>query len=46
MKKFLSIRKASGGGEVISMNCVFEAYEPHEFRMIKEMFELRVEENA
>ena len=38
--------KASGGGEVISMNCVFEAYEPHEFRMIKEMFELRVEENA
>ena len=42
MRKFLTIRKASGGGEVISMNCVFEKYEPNEFRLLKEMFDLKV----
>ena len=43
LKKFLTIREASGGGEVISMNCVFEKYEPNEFRLLKEMFDLKVE---
>ena len=46
MRKFLTIRKASGGGEVISMNCIFEAYDPSEFKMLKEMFELKVEEDS
>ena len=45
LKKFLTIRKASGGGEVISMNCVFEKYEPNEFKLLKEMFDLEVEED-
>ena len=44
LKKFLTIRKASGGGEVISMNCVFEKYEPNEFKLLKEMFDLKVED--
>ena len=45
LKQFLTIRKASGGGEVISMNCIFEKYEPNEFKLIKEMFDLEVEED-
>ena len=45
LKKFLTNRKASGGGEVISMNCVFEKYEPNEFKLLKEMFDLEVEED-
>ena len=45
LKKFLTIRRASGGGEVISMNCVFEKYEPNEFKLLKEMFDLEVEED-
>ena len=44
LKKFLTIRKASGGGEVISMNCIFEKYEPNEFKLLKEMFDLKVED--
>ena len=44
MKQFLTIRKASGGGEVISMNCIFEKYEPNEFKLIKEMFDLEAED--
>ena len=46
MRKFLTIRKASGVGEVISMNCVFEVYDPSEFKMLKEMFELKAEEDS
>ena len=46
IKKFLNIREASGGGEVISMNCIFEKYEPNEFKMIKEMIDLKVEEDS
>ena len=45
LKKFLTIRKASGGGEVISMNCVFEKYEPNEFKLLKEMIDLEVEKD-
>ena len=44
LKKFLTIRKASGGGEAISMDYVFETYKPDEFKLIKEMFDLKVEE--
>ena len=44
LKKFLTIRKASGGGEVISMDYIFETYKPDEFKLIKEMFNLKVEE--
>ena len=44
LKMFLTIRKASGGGEVISMDYVFETYKPDEFKLIKEMFDLKVEE--
>ena len=44
LKKFLTIRKASGGGEVISMDYIFETYKPDEFKLIKEMFDLKVEE--
>ena len=44
LKKFLTIRKASGGGELISMDYVFEKYKPDEFKLIKEMFDLKVEE--
>ena len=46
LKKFLTIRNASGGGEVISMNCIFEKYEPNEFKLLKEMFDLEVEEDV
>ena len=44
LKKFLKIRKASGGGEVISMEYIFEAYQPNEFKLLKEMFDLKVGE--
>ena len=44
LKKFLTIRKASGGGELISMDYVFETYKPDEFELLKEMFDLKVEE--
>ena len=44
LKKFLTIRKASGGGELISMDYVFETYKPDEFTLLKEMFDLKVEE--
>ena len=44
LKKFLTIRKASGGGEVISMDYIFETYKPDEFKLLKEMFDLKVEE--
>ena len=44
LKKFLTIRKASCGGETISMDYVFETYKPDEFKLIKEMFDLKVEE--
>ena len=44
LNQFLTIRKASGYGEVISMNCVFEKYEPNEFKLIKEMFDLEAED--
>ncbi|MBQ3373378.1 MAG: hypothetical protein IJG40_09630 [Oscillospiraceae bacterium] len=44
LKQFLTIRKASCDGEVISMNCVFEKYEPNEFKLIKEMFDLEAED--
>ena len=44
LKKFLTIRKASCGGELISMDYVFETYKPDEFKLLKEMFELKVEE--
>ncbi len=46
LKRFLTIRKASGGGEVISMDYVFEAYKPDEFKILKERFGLKVEEEA
>ncbi len=44
LKKFLTIREASGGGEGISMEYVFETYKPDEFKLLKEMFDLKVEE--
>ena len=44
LKKFLTIRKASGGGELISMDYIFETYKPDEFKLLKEMFDLKVEE--
>ena len=44
LKKFLTIRKASCGGEAISMDYVFETYKPDEFKLLKEMFDLKVEE--
>ena len=44
LKKFLTIRKASGGGELISMDYIFEMYKPDEFKLLKEMFDLKVEE--
>ena len=44
LKKFLTIREASCGGEVISMEYVFETYKPDEFKLLKEMFDLKVEE--
>ena len=44
LKKFMTIRKASSGGELISMEYVFETYKPDEFKLIKEMFDLKVEE--
>ena len=44
LKKFLTIRKASGGGELISMDYIFETYKPDEFKLLKEMFNLKVEE--
>ena len=44
LKKFLTIRKASCGGEAISMDYVFEIYKPDEFKLLKEMFDLKVEE--
>ena len=46
LKKFLTIRKASCGGELISMDYVFETYKPDEFRLLKEMFDLKVEEEG
>ena len=46
LKKFLTIRKASCGGETISMDYVFETYKPDEFRLLKEMFDLKVEEEG
>ena len=44
LKKFLTIREASGGGELISMDYIFETYKPDEFKLLKEMFDLKVEE--
>ena len=44
LKKFLTICKASSGGELISMDYVFETYKPDEFKLLKEMFDLKVEE--
>ena len=44
LKKFLTIHKASCGGEAISMDFVFETYKPDEFKLLKEMFDLKVEE--
>ena len=44
LKKFLTIRKASGGGELISMDYIFEMYKPDEFKLLTEMFNLKVEE--
>ena len=44
LKMFLTIRKASGGGEAISMDFVFETYKPDEFKLLKEMFDLKIEE--
>ena len=44
LKKFLTIRKASGGRELISMDYIFETYKPDEFKLIKEMFALKIEE--
>ena len=44
LKMFLTIRKASGGGELISMDYIFETYKPDEFKLLKEMFNLKVEE--
>ena len=44
LKKFLTIHKASGGGELISMDYIFEMYKPDEFKLLKEMFNMKVEE--
>ena len=44
LKKFMTIRKASSGGELISMEYVFETYKPDEFKLLKEMLDLKVEE--
>ena len=44
LKKYMTIRKASGGGELISMDYIFETYKPDEFKLLKEMFDLKVEE--
>ena len=44
LKKFLTIREASGCGELISMDYIFETYKPDEFKLLKEMFDLKVEE--
>ena len=44
LTKFMTIRKASSGGELISMEYVFETYKPDEFKLLKEMLDLKVEE--
>ena len=44
LKKFMTIRKASSGGELISMEYIFETYKPDEFKLLKEMLDLKVEE--
>ena len=44
LRNFLVIHKASCGGEVISMDYIFEAYRPKEFKLLKEMFDLKAEE--
>ena len=44
MKKFLSIHKAVDGQELITMKYVFADYDPEEFKLLKDLFGLKLEE--
>ena len=52
-KEYLEVRKSVDKcfdvlkkfrGELISMDYIFETYKPDEFKLLKEMFDLKVEE--
>ena len=43
MDNALTIHEASDGKEVITMSYIFEEFNPEEFRLLKEMFDLTPE---
>ena len=44
MKDRLNLHKAADGKEIITMGYIFEEYEPDEFKLLKDLFHLKVEE--
>ena len=42
MKKHLNLHKAADGKEIITMEYIFEEYDPEEFKLLKDLFHLEV----
>ncbi len=42
MKKHLNLHKAADGKEIITMEYIFEVYDPDEFKLLKDLFHLEV----
>ena len=43
LRRFLTLRCAADGRRVIDMRLIFEEFEPDEFKLLKEMLDLKTE---
>ena len=42
MKQHLNLHRAADGKEIITMGYIFEEYDPDDFKLLKELFHLKV----
>ena len=42
MKKHLNLHQAADGKEIITMGYIFEEYDPDDFKLLKDLFHLKV----
>ena len=43
LQRFLKLRRAADGRSVIDMRLIFEEFDPKEFKLVKEAFDLKLE---
>ena len=46
MKKHLNLHQAADGKEIITMEYIFEDYDPEEFKLLKDLFHLEVKRES